>query len=221
MNKQIQPLKSYHFVLLAKHLSTSKYGLSKYKGKASIFYIAFIAATIITLVCTGVLVGIAAAFGSSSLFDILKKNMVNIPSVDVSIIAITFGIYSLLIISFIIGSAFYKIFILNNVISTIYCGQSQLKCSLDFIKYTFIFLTNINTIFLSLGLAIPWSRIRYNKYFYSSISIALKDNLDEIVSMDDKDIKSFAEEFYIFSRTASPSFAFVLGLKAPIFSSKD
>lgn len=166
----------------------------KYTGKASTFYISFIAATIITLVSAGTVLGIAAACGSSSLFDIIKKNMVNIVSVDVSVIAIIFSIYGLLIISFIIGSAFYKIFILNNVISSIYCGQSQLKCSMDYIKYTFIFLTNIIAILFSLGLATPWARIRYNKYFYSSISIALEDNLDEIVSIDEKDVKSFAEE---------------------------
>jgi|GEM_PF-6438825 len=65
---------------------------------------------------------------------------------------------------------------------------------MDYIKYISIFLTNIVAILFSLGLAIPWSHIRYNKYFYSSIFIALKDNLDEIVSMDEKDIKSFAEE---------------------------
>jgi len=166
----------------------------QYKGKASTFYIAFIAATMITLLSAGLVLGIAAAFGSSGLFDVLKKYLENITSVDVSTIATIVGIYGLLIISLIIGSAFYKIFILNNVISSIYCGQSQLKCSMDYIQYTYIFLTNIVAILFSLGLAIPWTRIRYNKYFYSSISIELKDNLDEIVSMDEKDIKSFAEE---------------------------
>ncbi|MGQ9842215.1 MAG: YjgN family protein [Spirochaetota bacterium] len=109
----------------------------KYKGKASTFYIAFIAASIITLVSAGVVLGIAAAFGLSDLFNGIEKNMGNIVSADVSIMATIFGIYGLLIISCIIGLAFYKIFILNNVISSIYCGQSNLKCSMDYIKYTF------------------------------------------------------------------------------------
>ncbi|MEW6527672.1 MAG: YjgN family protein [Spirochaetota bacterium] len=166
----------------------------KYKGKASIFYIAFIAATIITLISAGVILGIAIALGSSGFFELLKKNIENTASIDTSIVATIFGIYALLIISFFIGSAFYKIFILNNVISSIYCGQSQLSCSMDYIKYISIFFTNALAILFSLGLAIPWARIRYNKYFYSSISISLNNNLDDITSMDEKDIKSFAEE---------------------------
>ncbi|NMB63364.1 MAG: DUF898 domain-containing protein [Spirochaetes bacterium] len=166
----------------------------KYKGKASTFYIAFIASTIISLLSAGVIVGIAMALGSSGFFELLKKNIEHTASINVPMIATVSGIYVLLIISFFIGSAFYKIFILNNVISSIYCGQSQLSCSMDYIKYISIFLTNALAIIFSLGLAIPWARIRYNKYFYSSISISLKDNLDEITSIDEKDIKSFAEE---------------------------
>jgi len=166
----------------------------KYKGKASIFYIAFIAATIITMLSAGVILGIAIPLGSSGFFELLKKNIENTASIDASIVATIFGIYALLIISFFIGSAFYKIFILNNVISSIYCGQSKLSCSMDYIKYISIFLTNALAILFSLGLAIPWARIRYNKYFYSSISISLENNLDDITSMDEKEIKSFAEE---------------------------
>ncbi len=166
----------------------------KYKGQASTFYIAFIAATIIALLSAGAVLGIAAAFGFSGFLELLKKNIANTASIDVTLIAAISVIYVLLIISFFIGSAFYKIFILNNVISGIYCGQSQLSCSMDYVKYISIFLTNAFAILFSLGLAIPWARIRYNKYFYSSISISLQNNLDDITSMDEKDIKSFAEE---------------------------
>lgn len=166
----------------------------KYNGKASTFYIAFIAATIVTMLSAGVLLGVATIFATSGLFDVIRGNMKSITTVDAPVVATILGIYGLLIISFIVGSAFYKIFILNNVISGIYCGQSQLKCSMDYIKYMYIFLTNAVAIVFSLGLAIPWARIRYNKYFYSSISITLKDSLDEIVNMDENEIKSFAEE---------------------------
>ncbi|MEJ5362685.1 MAG: YjgN family protein [Spirochaetota bacterium] len=166
----------------------------KYKGQASTFYIAFIAATIISMLSAGVILGIAMVLLPSGFFELLKKNLENTASINMAIIAIITGIYAVLIISFFIGSAFYKIFILNNVISSIYCGQSQLSCSMDYIKFISIFLTNALAIAFTLGLAIPWARIRYNKYFYSSISLSLKDNLDEITSMDEKDIKSFAEE---------------------------
>lgn len=164
----------------------------KYKGTPSTFYIAFIASIIIALLSAGLLYGIIAVSGLSGSF--FEKEVGNIGGFDISIIATLLGVYGVILISIAIGSAFYKIFILNNVISSIFCSKSQLQCSMDYLKYIFIFLTNSIAIVFSLGLAIPWARIRYNKYFYSSISIILNDDLDAITSMDEKEVKSFAEE---------------------------
>jgi len=166
----------------------------KYKGKASTFYIAFIASGIISVLTAGFIFGIVSLLGLSHWNQILQKSVENSASIDVSMVVTIIGIYVLFIIAFFIGSAFYKIFILNNVISSIYCGQSQLQCSMDYLTYIYIFVTNGIAILCTVGLAIPWARIRYNRYLYSSISIMLKDNLDEITSMDEKDIKSLAEE---------------------------
>ncbi|MCX8124426.1 MAG: YjgN family protein [Spirochaetes bacterium] len=165
----------------------------KYKGTPSTFYIAFIAATMISLIFAGVIVIIVTAMGWS-MADYFKKILEQATQIDASVIIIILGIYGLIILSIIVGSAFYKIFILNNVISNIYISKSQLHCEMDYLHYIYIFVTNILAILFSLGLAIPWARIRYIKYFYSSLSIILNDNLDEITSMDEKEVKSFAEE---------------------------
>lgn len=166
----------------------------KYKGTPSTFYIAFIAATLLTTVLAGLLFGIISIFDLSGIVKIFEKNTNAHAGFDVFLIGVMVGGYLLILLLITIGSAFYKIFILNNVISNIYCSKSQLQCSMDYLKFIVIFLTNSIAIVFSLGLAIPWARIRYNKYFYSSISIILNDNLDEITSMDEKEVKSFAEE---------------------------
>ena len=186
------------------HFKQKKYIIDNYKygslpiiynGNASTFYIALFASMFVSAFFAFAIFMIGFFIANMIGLDIISKFFENInTTADIFIFGSVLILYFLFIIAMTFGALFYKVFILNNVVSQIYCGNSKLICSLDYLKIFGIVISNAFAVIVTLGLAYPWAKIRYNRYFYSCISLDCRDNLEEITNIDEKQIASFAEE---------------------------
>ncbi|WP_272944863.1 DUF898 family protein [Nitrincola nitratireducens] len=72
--------------------------------------------------------------------------------------------------------------------------QHGFECRLDFLKLAFIYFTNGLVIILSLGLMIPWAKVRLALYQAECLDFLAEGSLEEFITAEDKRCNAFGEE---------------------------
>lgn len=95
--------------------------------------------------------------------------------------------------------------------STNYCcehsslGRLRVKCALKARTLIWIRITNIAAIICSLGLLIPWAKVRRTRYIFENISVISDSSLDEFTSAVEADESAYGD-------AATDFFDFEIGL---------
>nr|VFK40589.1 MAG: Uncharacterized membrane protein YjgN, DUF898 family [Candidatus Kentron sp. SD]VFK45658.1 MAG: Uncharacterized membrane protein YjgN, DUF898 family [Candidatus Kentron sp. SD]VFK79061.1 MAG: Uncharacterized membrane protein YjgN, DUF898 family [Candidatus Kentron sp. SD] len=63
------------------------------------------------------------------------------------------------------------------------------------IRFVWIFLSNLVAILLSLGLLLPWAKVRMYRYLCACTAIGISDDLDKIIDEEQAGKSAFGEEF--------------------------
>lgn len=72
--------------------------------------------------------------------------------------------------------------------------QQRLKSSLSPGKLFWIYLGNLIVVIASLGLLVPWAKIRLARYRFESLAVETRDGLDAFVAGMQSKVKATGEE---------------------------
>jgi uncharacterized membrane protein YjgN (DUF898 family) len=144
-------------------------GAGKFYKTYLIAFAIFIAGTIaITLAFGGTIVGLIAMGGG-------KRTD---PSTIVAMVALVFALYAWMFLLFPIFLTMIQNLIWNNT----WLDQHRFTSDMKWGRMTFIALTNIIGIVLTLGLFIPFAQVRSLKYRIESMSLLPDGSLDEFIA---------------------------------------
>ncbi len=101
-----------------------------------------------------------------------------------------FGFYFIAMIIFIIINQYLYAKKHNYSWGQTHLGEISFNFSLEASDLIWIRLTNLLAILMSLGLLIPWARIRRARYIFSHINVSLPSNMESIraISMSEEDV---------------------------------
>ncbi len=77
---------------------------------------------------------------------------------------------------------FIRTYITNYVLGCTSLGQNGLESTLQFWRLFYLYVTNTLAIVLTVGLAIPWARIRVWRYRVENIHLRIVDDLESFVA---------------------------------------
>jgi uncharacterized membrane protein YjgN (DUF898 family) len=108
---------------------------------------------------------------------------------DLGIVVLSFDLFG----SYIFLAGIWKAMRTNMLNNNIKIGENQLHSHLKSIRVGWIYLTNTVAIILSLGLLIPWAKIRMARYTASCTELQIND-LDSIKAIAPEQETAFGEE---------------------------
>lgn len=73
-------------------------------------------------------------------------------------------------------------------------GEHGFECTLAVKKMAWIYFSNVVMIMLSLGLLIPWARIRMLRYRIENLTLVANGSLDEVVQQEQRYVSAMGEE---------------------------
>lgn len=130
------------------------------------------------------------------------KQFFNIYLVAFGIVAV--GILMLFVVpivgGFITGITYFMAFayVSANTTNVIYnstaLDRHGFECRLDFLKLAFIYFTNGLVIILSLGLMIPWTKVRLALYQAECLDLLAEGSLEAFIAAEDQRCNAFGEE---------------------------
>ncbi len=83
---------------------------------------------------------------------------------------------------------------LNTVFNHAYTTQQRFSSNLKVGRMFWIYLSNFVAILLSVGLLIPWAKIRIARYRLENLALQTEDNLDGIIAGEQERVKATGEE---------------------------
>jgi uncharacterized membrane protein YjgN (DUF898 family) len=83
---------------------------------------------------------------------------------------------------------------LNTVFNHAYTTQQRFSSNLKVGRMFWIYLSNFAAILLSLGLLIPWAKIRTARYRLENLALQTEENLDGIIAGEQERVKATGEE---------------------------
>lgn len=138
------------------------------------FYKAFFASLAWIVLCGAVL---AAIF-----YNEFNKFSYNRSLSPEEVTTLVIGFYIFLFVGFIPAGAIYRAFIRNTVFNgTILDNKHRLVSDINPIRYTWILFSNAIVTIVSLGLLLPWAKIREAKYNAEHTRLISGGSLDEFV----------------------------------------
>jgi uncharacterized membrane protein YjgN (DUF898 family) len=161
----------YRFVI-----TRSAFGSEPFECEPSVgrFYKTALAAIglalVVGLVVVAIVYGVIRAQGAT---------IVNSPSMAVVTMAVTVVAYLLI---FVVVGAYVQARNLNEVFGTTSIGPHRLQSSLQARRLTWLYLTNVLAIILTLGLYIPWAQVRVARYRLETLALEVHGSLDEFVA---------------------------------------
>ena len=162
-------------------IDNSRYGTSAFEMSASIgqFYKIFVLPFLVTL---GILLSLSAvSYANMSLIN-------NIPEMGQVILLL--ALYPLLLIAL----AYIYTATTNLVFNHTRLNQCQLSCHLKTAPLCWIYFSNMLAIIASLGLLIPWAKIRLARYKISCLSLETESVLDMFVADEYEKADAIGEE---------------------------
>jgi uncharacterized membrane protein YjgN (DUF898 family) len=83
----------------------------------------------------------------------------------------------------------------NLVLSSTSLDEHQLVSRLRVRNMFYIYLTNIIATIVSLGLLIPWCKIRLTRYRLKNLSLIVQDDINRFIANEQNNVKATAGEF--------------------------
>jgi len=73
-------------------------------------------------------------------------------------------------------------------------GEHSFECTLTVKKMTWIYFTNMLLIMFSIGLLVPWARIRILRYRIENLTLVASGSLDQVVQQEQQYVNAMGEE---------------------------
>jgi len=83
---------------------------------------------------------------------------------------------------------------LNTAFNHAYTTRQRFSSNLKVGKMFWIYLSNFAAVLLSLGLLIPWAKIRIARYRLENLALQTEDNLDGIIAAELQRVRATGEE---------------------------
>lgn len=173
------------FIIDHSALGTSSFRMSSTHGQFYVIYLKAIGAMLAGFFVSGLVAGFSAGF-TSGLLNTPQKN----------IDAIAFPIwFSVIVIPLLIAtSAYLYTSITNLVINHTQLQQHRFESRLKATEIVWLYLVNTLAIIFSLGLMIPWAKIRTTRYRLSCLSLICDGDLDAFVAGTTEQAEALGEE---------------------------
>ncbi len=174
--------------------------MSRFNGDSGIFYKCYILSYLITSVLFGVVFGIFIAAGAlTSVFDMHGDGM------SIVFVIIMFSFYGLLLLSGTLAQQYIYARTTNYCWEQAHLGQVRVKSTLQARKLVMIRVTNILAIIFSVGLLIPWAKIRRMAYVASCMQVEIRGSYDEFTATSGEYVSALGD-------AATDFFDFEIGL---------
>ena len=172
--------------------ANSRYGKTPFafEGKIGFYYQVYLIAFILFI--------IGVAFYFPAFINGVTSAGLDPEDVDLSIF-LEFGflnyvfIISAVVLIF-VSYAYLTTRLQNYLISNTRVGDHELKLDLEFSKVLWIRLSNLVVIALSLGLMIPWAKIRIARYQIERMSLIPHGSLEALVDQEQEAVKAYGGE---------------------------
>jgi len=170
-----------------KHMSNYRVSHLRYGGasfntnlKTGQYYAAYLLATVITLILLIVAMGLVGSM-TGALDELFAQEAPELPSAELmsALLLVALSIFAISILfRAIIGARITNhIYDSSNLDETVYFGSK-----LGIPRLFFIYFTNILGIIVTLGLFIPWAKVRLARYRVESTRVETTDPLDEFTA---------------------------------------
>jgi len=100
----------------------------------------------------------------------------------------------LILIPYLLAFSYIQTRLTNVIYSNLRLEDICFESKLSFVKMTVLYITNTLAILVSIGLAIPWTKIRMARYRADNMYV-LSDTLEEFVAVHNEDINAGADAF--------------------------
>jgi len=170
------------------------FGMTQFElrdGLVKPFYGIYVKALLMFLglfIILGAVTALSSGFNPADLMLLAGNTMQPSP-----LLAILMPIMSILIYAFIfafIRSQTYNLIYQNTLI-----GSNKLRAKMDTKSLASLYITNTLGIIVTLGLFIPWAKVRTAKYRADRTAMQVNKNLDEFISSEEEELAAFGEEF--------------------------
>ncbi len=176
-------------------VNRSRYGETpfEFNGRARYFYVVYVIAFLVILgLFTGLSVmfgGLAAIFGQFSDPDIVgnpnKQRMLMILSIAIN----------LTVVAIMLGTAIVvQTTITNYVFQHVKLSGLKFDMRMDPMRVLWIQLSNVFAIVLSVGMLIPWAKVRIVRYRLSCLSLLATEPLDGFLASEQEKLTATGEE---------------------------
>lgn len=167
----------------------SRFGQTSFKfdGKSKEFYMAYltvIGVGILLLVGTFVLIGTAAHAADTN------QNQTAVAAAIATMVVV----YAFFVFGALLASTYINTRITNYVYSNLSLNEIKFKAAIGFWRLLWIYLVNAVLIMLTLGIYIPWAKVRVARYKLSCITI-YGDDLGGYIAAEASNTKAVGEEF--------------------------
>ena len=151
-----------------------------YLKAAGIFAVTFFAATI--------MVGVLALF-----FVFTAEVSTPDPQASVILPFVTGGI--MILVGYVPAFAYLQSRLTNYTLSNTAIGNNRLSCELSASELTWIYMTNLLAIVISVGFLIPWATVRSLRYRIERTRLTIPESLDDFIGDSEPAKSATAEEF--------------------------
>ena len=167
----------------------SRFGQTTFKfdGRSKEFYMAYltvIGTGILLLVATFVLIGTAAQASQGT------QNPAAVAAAVVTVMVV----YAFFVFGALMATTYINTRITNYVYSNLSLNEIKFKASISFWRVLWIYLGNAILIMLTLGIYIPWAKVRIARYKLSCFTV-YGDDLGGHIAAEASNAKAIGEEF--------------------------
>ncbi|MCY7297373.1 YjgN family protein [Alteromonas sp. a30] len=162
------------------------FGQKQFEGEieTSIYYLATFMGAFVALPVL-VLLGLLSAISGNAGTSVLGE----------SFTLISVFLFLLYIVVILVSNTAFQVVVRNHVFSRVTLPEvAHMHSDISFSGLVTLKLTNFLAIICSLGLAIPWAKIRSVKYFAEHTLVATLPNADEVLEQFQDDTNAIAEE---------------------------
>ena len=163
----------------------------RFSGAAGEFFTIYLHATGIAVLMTFTAVILASAL--SVLFLASREGSQPAPGASIILPFVTSGILALVI--YVPTFAYLQSRLTSYTLSNTRIGDNRLSCDLSASELTWIYVTNLLSIVLSLGFLIPWATIRSARYRIERTRLTIPESLDGFIGDSVPARSATAEEF--------------------------
>jgi len=124
----------------------------------------------------------------------LSSEPAQIPQMPAAVSVITFlGMLPLFLI-YILIFGYIQAATTNYIWNNTTVGEHSFECTLTVKKMTWIYFTNMLLIMFSIGLLVPWARIRILRYRIENLTLVASGSLDQVVQQEQQYVNAMGEE---------------------------